>query len=156
MAKYRNGDHGIDTYPWPYCDEEFADWPENGDADRYSLVTDQSNCIVKHSTSYCAWKIFETTGKWPQKFSREKFNAGRWAEFLAEAGYTKVLKPGEMPEMFRNYVGVKSSEDGSGLVVWAEFASDPDEHWVTVSSYVNKKYKIWVADADDFKWVVIR
>ena len=156
MKRYRNGDHSLNTYPWPYSDKNFANWPESDDEDTYSLITDPSDQIIKHSTSYCAWKIYETTGKWPRKSSKEKLDADRWLQFLAEAGYTRVLKRGKELKMFNHYVGVNPNEGESGLVVWMEFASDPDEHWATVSSYVDKRYKVWAVDTNNYRWVLIK
>ena len=159
MYKYRSGDHCVNTYPWPYCEAGFANWEESADKDTYSLILDQSGCVVKHSTSYCAWKIFEITGRWPQRTSHEQLDARHWVQFLAEAGYAEVLKDKEMPKMFSYYVGIKRPEKDrskSGQVVWMEFASDPEDHWATVSSYVDKKYKIWTVDTYDFQWVFIK
>lgn len=60
VAMYKTGHHQINTYPWPYSDEEFAKWPEDDDSDNYTLISDQSGCVVKYATSYCAWKILLT------------------------------------------------------------------------------------------------
>ena len=156
ITRYKNGDNTINTYPWPYREAEFANWEESADKDTYSLISDQSGCVIKYPTSYCAWKIFEATGSWPQKKSRERLDARNWIQFLAEAGYTTVLGPSITPLMFHNYVGVLRAErDDSefGLVVWLEFAGDT---WATVSSYIDKKYKIWTVNLSDFQWVLIK
>lgn len=161
---YLSGVKEINTYPWPYSDPDFANWEEDDSEKGYSLISDQSGCVVKYATSYCAWKIYELTGVWPQKTSSERLDAKRWVQFLAEAGYTETVS---RPENRHYYVGVKPDEGKWGLVVWfesddaqlaAKFGGKPfeDDSHIFVSSYVDKAYKAWWAAADDFTWVKIR
>ncbi|MBR3248482.1 hypothetical protein IKF89_00405 [Candidatus Saccharibacteria bacterium] len=139
---------GTNTYPWPYREPDFANWAEDGSDDGYNLISDQSGCVIKYATSYCAWKIFEATGTWPQKTSSERLDAKRWLQFLAEAGYAKVVNH---PTNNHHYVGINPDEGEWGIVVWFEcddiFTLKPN---ILVSSYINKKYQIWYANSDDY------
>ena len=148
--QYRSGKI-IDTYPWPYCDPGFANWEEDDSPENYSLISDQSSCVVKYATSYCAWKIFEATGSWPQKTSRERLDANRWQQFLEEAGYHH---PATHLFAGHRYVGISGDQKYSewGVVVWFEENRD---NKVLVSSYVDKQYKKWEADPSEFTWVLI-
>lgn len=145
---------GIDSYPWPYCNPRFANWDETLD----SLISDQSNCVIRYSTSYCAWKIFETTGHWPHKKTSERLDAKRWVQFLAESGYTQTatgLSPGH------HYVGIDPTVGEYGLCVWAEnksadgFQPYLENGTVLVSTYLNKKYQVLRVYASDLTWVQI-
>lgn len=102
------------TYPWPYCVLKFADW-NNGEEG--TTVYDPSGCIVKDSTSYCAWKIFECTGQWPNKGKNLRTTAKYWQWFLAQAGYTEIV---EKPEFDHHYVGIEPRDGKNGMAVWFE------------------------------------
>lgn len=155
---YKEVDHHTNTYPWPYRDDLFANWKEDDSPEGYSLITDQSNCVIRHSTSYCAWKIFEATGTWPQKTSKERLDAKDWQQFLAEAGYTEVLEnPDELsseqnPE--NRYVGIYPSYGEWGLVVWYEEPHENNSIWV--SSYVDRCYSYFETYPDLYTWVKIK
>ena len=41
---------------YPYANSDFANWPES-DGDSYTLVTDSSNFVIRHSASYIAWMM---------------------------------------------------------------------------------------------------
>lgn len=141
------------TYPWPYNDRHFADWEESDDPDGYSLISDPSGCVVKYATSYCAWKICELTGKWPQRKTRVRMDAKNWVGFLLEAGYGTVV---DLPDLGGHYVGINPQEGEWGLVVWYEKHTPSG---ISVSSYVDKMYRVWTIKADDalnkFIWVQI-
>ncbi|MBR2709140.1 hypothetical protein IKE98_02325 [Candidatus Saccharibacteria bacterium] len=147
--RYKAGEV-IDTYPKPYCLQGFANWPEKGDKKNYNLISDQSLCVIKYPTSYCAWKIFEETGTWPRKTSSERLDAKRWVQFLQEAGYSKVV---DHPSEGHRYVGVNPDIGEWGLVVWLEEKHKKGK--VLVSSYVKKRYKKWWVKEKDFTWVLI-
>ena len=147
---YKSGSWNIDTYPGPYYHQYFANWEEDDSPEGYNLISDQSGCVIKYSTSYCAWKIFEATGVWPQKTSRERLDAKRWVQFLAEAGYTEVVEDLD-PRYY--YVGVNPSAGEWGLVVWLESIEDKDE--VIVSSYPDKRHQWWATEKDAYTWVKI-
>ncbi|MDO4889559.1 MAG: hypothetical protein Q4A25_02635 [Candidatus Saccharibacteria bacterium] len=150
IKQYKSGNWNIDTYPGPYYHQYFADWEENDSPEGYNLISDQSNCVIKYSTSYCAWKIFEATGVWPQKISKERLDAKRWVQFLAEAGYTEVVKDLD-PRYY--YVGINPDIGEWGLVVWLESIEDKDE--VIVSSYPDKRHQWWATEKDAYTWVKI-
>ena len=141
----------IDTYPWPYSDPEFANWEEDDDSDNYTLISDQSLCVVKYATSYCAWKIFEATGAWPQKTSAERLDAYRWVQFLGEAGYNTMTP---RPSDGHRYVGINPGISEWGLVAW--FEKELEDGNVLVSSYVDKCYKAWPVDPNSYYWVLIK
>lgn len=153
--------HNVDTYPWPYRDPYFANWEEDDSDEGYNLISDQSGCVVKYSTSYCAWKIFETTGAWPQKTSGERLDAKCWVQFLVEAGYPEIV-PNLIDDFYARrsdavspcYVGIKPDEGEWGLTVWFE-ELDSEFNQVFVSSYVDKRYKAWWIDPYEYIWVKI-
>lgn len=146
-VRYLYGEYSLNTYPWPYSDSGFANWREYPD----NLITDQSNFVVKYATSYCAWKIFEYTGHWPQRCSKERFDAKRWVQFLAEAGYPNIV---DKLERERHYVGINPNIGEYGLVVWAEGGAVENGH-TTVSTYYNKEYCFTVVDVKQYIWVEI-
>lgn len=151
IRDYKAGQRQLNTYPWPYADPKFADWEEDDSRKGYNLISDQSGCVIKHSTSYCAWKIFEATGQWPQKLTDQRLDAKNWQRFLAEAGYPKVVE-----RLSRNhcYVGIKPDEGEFGLVVWAE-SIELAIGGVNVSTYVDRQYKFMTVDSRLYTWVEI-
>lgn len=151
INKYKSGIKRLNTYPWPYASPDFANWEEDDSPDGYSLISDQSGCVIRYATSYCAWKIFEATGKWPQKQSRERLDAKRWQQFLAEAGYSKVV---ERPEKEHSYVGIIPNEGEWGLVVWAE-SEVLDIGAINISTYIDGGYIFTTVDPTKYTWVEI-
>lgn len=146
-------DHRSDTYPWPYSDPKFANWPENDSRGHYTLISDPSGCVVRYSTSYCAYKIRELTGSWPK--SQRLFNAKHWVQFLIEAGYTEVLPSGVIPNIADHYVGVDPKRGKYGLVVWFEGYSGNYPGSVQISTYLNRQYIFTVEDWRKYIWVKI-
>lgn len=150
------------TYPWPYRDRDFAPWPE----ERGTLVSDPARMVIRHSTSYVAWKIRELTGKWPTKAiqprdadhaaeiaSRERPNDAKyWVEFLAAQGYDSVC---ETLSEFGRYVGVNPNITEYGLVVWFESAPSSDPGEVLASTYLDGKFHYDLFVKDHFTWVRI-
>ena len=153
IKRYKEGAHYIDTYPWPYKETNFANWEEDDSQTDYSLISDQSGCAIRSSTSYCAWKIFETTGAWPQKTSSKRLDVKHWQQFLAEAGYTDIVTELE-PDHF--YVGINQGKDEWGIAVWYEAGAEKTSSRVCVSSYVEGKHKLWWATIPDFIWIKIK
>ena len=149
MARYKGGVKDTNTYPWPYSDEGFADWTEIDGM----IVSDQSGYTVRHSTSYCAWKIFEATGNWPKKRSVRCYSSRRWQKFLAKIGYTEVVPAEELDPEHHCYVGIRRDEHDWSLVVWAEQKVEDGE--IAVSSYVDGEYEFWEIDPDKYTWVKI-
>ena len=153
----KNGDYEVDTYPWPYCAEDFANWNES----LRRQIVDQSGFIVKRCTSYCAWKIFEATGRWPQKTTASDYEGRRWLWFLDEAGYPKY-GPTIDPEKRRfNFVGINSDYDSrrNELVVWYEKTRyDGAKPITVVSTYEKNVHKIMFLSPNemrDYTWVEI-
>lgn len=146
------------TYPWPYCDPKFAPWEEDDRPETYTLITDPANFVVRRSTSYVAWKIFELTGRWPLERGNDGtvFHAKYWQEFLRLNGYAKEV---EHPERGKHYVGIIPDEGEFGQVVWFEglsLLSCPDLPIYTVSTYVDFEYCTYHDyHADKAVWVEI-
>ena len=147
--KYQKGSWDINTYPMPYAHPYFANWEEDDSKKGYSLISDQSGCVIKYSTSYCAWKIFEATGVWPQKTSKQRLDAKNWEQFLEEAGYDVVT---EDPDPDFHYVGINPNLGEWGLVVWLE---EVDDETAIVSTYVNKEYRFFEIEKNEYSWVKI-
>lgn len=157
VAKYRQGDFEVNTYPWPFCDPGFADWDESDESDDYSLISDPSGFVVKYATSYVAYKIYEYTGTWPQRKNRKRYDAWNWVTFLEQAGYGKTttcLEDGE------HYVGIlKKAEHFKktyewGLVIWSEKVSY-DKTRVQATTYLDKKFQIMSVNPNNYVWVKI-
>lgn len=153
VESYRSGSHLLDTYVWPYSDPDFAGWSDQPDADEESLVRDPSGCVIRRSTSYCAYKIRELVGKWPQQQSSAKYETKDWLHFLAEAGYTEQT-PRNLLTNGHHYVGINPDRGESGLVVWLENISW-DAITVEYSTYYNQKYRHELGNARSFIWVEI-
>lgn len=151
----------VDTYPWPYHEPWFADWEEIDDKKRYSLVGDHAGFVVKHSTSYCAWKINELTGSWP--FRPEHLmccDAKHWHRVLFHNNYRNTVK---RPEPGKHYVGIAPTKGIHGEVVW--FEGFDDGHSVDrtndtggeiiYTTYRDKQFTVGSAPAEWYIWVEI-
>lgn len=154
--QYQDAYYYLDTYPWPYKEAKFADWEENDVTGSYTLITDQSNFVVKHCTSYCAWKIFESTGRWPKRTTHRRYDAKFWQDFLSEAGYDTIVT--ELQQGHR-YVGIREHDDSEfGEVVWFERKNEQSKDnrpSVIVSTYRNKKYFCGTVNPREYLWVQI-
>lgn len=133
----------VNTYPRPYSDPNFAPWEEDDREESYTLITDPANFVIRRSTSYVAWKIFELTGRWPLERGNEGkiFHAKYWQEFLRLNGCDKIVT---QPERGHYYVGIIPSEGEFGQVVWFEGLSPlscSDLPIYTVSTYTDFKYQ---------------
>ena len=134
--------HMYNTYTLPYRDDvNFADWPEDSIRGNFTLVTDPAGFVVRHSTSYCAWKIRELTGYWPRIHNiRNRYHAGNWLGYLTELGYTKVVPFTEL-KRGRHYIGIDKSVERYGLVVWLEDVMVTDSMVMCVTStYRNRNH----------------
>ena len=157
VSRYKGGDYERNTYPWPYSAPRFADWSESDDPKDYSLISDQSGCVVKNATSYVAYKISELTGEWPERMVKKRYDAWDWLIFLAQAGYVDTTFE---PLPGHHYVGIlnDTAENRSlyewGLVVWAEKIPD-DGGPIKVSTYMDKAHKMLTVGADEYTWVEI-
>lgn len=157
VSRYQGGDYERDTYPWPYREPMFANWSESDNAKDCSLISDRSGFVVKSQASYVAYKIYELTGKWPERIIRRRYDAWNWLDFLDQAGYGKIsLEP--RPE--RHYVGIlndnlkNSSIYEQGLVVWAEKIPG-DGGPIKASTYENKVHRMLDVNVEEFTWVEI-
>lgn len=121
------------TYPEPYRSA------------RKDSMTDPSTCYNRECTSYCAWKIKETTGAWPKRTG--DMNAKNWIYRLPENGYkTKVSSPNGA-----KCVGVRTSGT-HGHVVWSDGT-------LTISDYNYNgtgQYLEHVVKSSTYQWFVIK
>ena len=151
LSMMENGEI-LDTYPWPYSDMFFGRCIESED-EIYSAVVDPSGCVTKSVTSYCAYKIKETTGHWPKCESKQRrFDAKDWREFLREAGYWEV---DEYPSKNFYYVGIRDSIlRPYGEVVWFErYEREPE--CVLVTTYDQRTFVPKIVRTPDYIWVKI-
>ncbi len=126
-AKWTCG-HMINTYPGPYCDLSFAPWLEDdqlaADPARRerddALVVDRLGFVVRHSPSYCAWKIYEQTGRWLKCPAGFYWHARYWQELLTVANGFTAVPPDSSLENGHHYVGILPEAGEHGLVVWFE------------------------------------
>lgn len=128
------------TYPWPYCDPKLDDWCKGVD----TLVYDPSGNVVKDSTSYCSWKIYELTGKWPNRKANLRVSARYWQYFLSRAGYTEIV---ERPENGHHYVGIEPRDGDEGMTFWFEKAIKKSGN-VVVSTYRDRHFNQEVIKKD--------
>ena len=143
----------VNTYPMPYNDLRFANWDESKTIDDYSIITDQSGCPVKHSTSYCAWKIFEATGRWPQRKTPIRLDADNWLAFLSEAGFDDIV---DSPDPNYHFVGINQDDGEWGITVWYERTDESGD--VKVSTYRDKTYSyetIFKEEVRKYIWIRI-
>jgi hypothetical protein len=121
---------------YPYANSDFADWPES-DGDSYTLVTDSSNFVIRHSASYIAWMMKKHCGGWPKlpvpgerKPGEHNFDAKHWNEVLEFNGWQE-LSEYEWPEMAAgsddtHYIGIMPGEGEFGQLVWLMHAGSGD------------------------------
>lgn len=148
-AMFRGSSGIICTYPWPYSDKKFADWDREDDA----LVYDPSGSVIRDSTSYCAWKIYEKTGQWPNKNRNFHFLADSWLYFLQQAGYITVRV---RPTHGHYYVAIDPHEGNTGMVYWVEGINRHGD--VVATTYRDQLYTtqtILEKDFDRIMWVEI-
>ena len=159
---YKEMDRHTNTYPWPYRDENFANWEEDDSKGNYTLVCDNAGFVVKNSASYCAWKISELTGKWPTRPDfMESCDAKHWHQLLFHNNYRNTVK---RPEPGKHYVGIASSQGEHGECVWFEGFDDGDGRVecandtggkIVYSTYRDKKYTLGAAPTEWYIWVEI-
>lgn len=151
------GEFWYNTYPWPYVSPEFADWEEIYTGEDRTLVTDESGCIVKHDTSYIAWKIRETTGYWPMETAFTKFSTLHWMRFLGNSDYKELA---EKPSPGGKYVGIYPAEMGETVAFWYEatrmYEGLKDHKTVIVSTYRDKEFKLYRLNPSILTWVKIK
>lgn len=135
----------VDTYPPLYADPSFAPWPEVADPEdprQYNLISSSDGQVIRYATSYCAWKIFELTGRHLARNLPGRFDAKDWVKYLAQAGYATVV---DRPHSGHHYVGIIPGYGEFGLVVWfgqmgkvdeiARARNVPPSQWYWTGSY---------------------
>lgn len=121
------------TYPEPYRS-----------ARKDSLI-DPSTCYNRECTSYCAWKVKETTGSWLKRTG--DMNAKNWIYRLPENGFkTRVSSPNGA-----KCIGVRTSGK-HGHVVWSNGTlTITDYNWNS-----DGNFREHVVKSADYKWFVIK
>lgn len=109
-------------------------------------LMDPSTCYNRECVSYCAWKIFELTGKWPNRTGG--MSAKYWIQRLAENGYTKVV---DKPQNGGRYVGVSTAGE-YGHVLWYEEGEIISEYNYVISG----GFSVRAIDLSAYKWVEIK
>ena len=134
----------INTYSQPYRNPKFPGFQQSR-----NQVVDPSGFPIRSCESYCADKIHQETGAWPQPTSETKFNATNWQKFLAEAGYFKTVSK---PKKKHHYVGISVADKN---VVWFEHVCD-EPNSVKVSTYDEEIHKTKFVNTNDYIWIEIR
>ena len=134
------GEHGkcANTYPWPYCDRNFANW----EVEPNTEVLDPSGNVIKDSTSYCAWKLYELTGEWLNKKLKIHVGAKNWQYFLERAGYHEFV---ERPEPGHHFIAIDPHDTPKGMVFWFEMMGASGN--VIVSTYRARCHDVEVIKA---------
>ncbi len=140
---YMNGCSEINTYVWPYCVPEFANWPE----EEGLLVSDSCGFVVRHSTSYCAQKLHEISRRWLKHGRGERYDARDWLQLLDINGYDEIARE---PKTGNSYIGIMPHMGEYGLVVWFEYMDGP---LAVFSTYRDGKYFISREMPDRVTWV---
>lgn len=152
------------TYPKIF--QLICDWEEDDDA----LVVDPANFVIKYATSYCAWKIYELTGKWPTKQPKivdakeyaqreRKHDAKYWLEFIQAQDCCLSVVAADELYIGHHYIGIDPDYGKYGLVVWFEeliynvYSDDITSAWVT--TYKDKQYVREGVLLADFIWVEV-
>lgn len=123
----------MNTYPEPYRSR-----PKDS-------CIDPSTCYNRECTSYCAWKVKETTGSWLKRTG--DMNAKNWIYRLPENGFkTRVSSPNGA-----KCIGVRTSGK-HGHVVWSNGTlTITDYNWNS-----DGKFREHVVKSADYKWFVIK
>lgn len=127
------------NYRYPYAEPEFANWPESDDGRNYTLISDSAGFVIRHSPSYCAWRIKRRTGKWPKRPTPGKrapgehaFDAKHWDELLEFNGWQR-RESGPTPFDDTKFIGIIKDEGEFGQLVWLETYIT----YYAVSTYAN-------------------
>ena len=150
----------VDTYPWPYRERWFADWEE--DEARGTAVLDANGFIVRHDTSYCAWKVYEAVGAYilcPDGASGS--DASIWRRLLSDAGFLCVL---DRPQPGRPHIGISNRLSRNPEVIWYEGYDSglgsidreiDTDGYVIFTTYRDGKYFIGTTPADRYTWIQV-
>ncbi len=168
------------TYPWPYrCAEEFANWPEEADAEKgYTLICDYSGFVIRRGPSYVAWKLRERRSRWLRTQSGNHPHAKEWLGYLEELGYSErwttqeiinlyslrseSLPADEVLQSMPYFVGVNPKYGEYGQVYWLENvvmhaeATDWRKMTIVATTYEDFEFKIFnLTNKDVVTWVKI-
>ena len=121
------------TYPEPYRSR-----PKDS-------MTDPSTCYNRECTSYCAWKVKETTGSWLKRTG--DMDAKNWIYRLPENGFkTRVSSPNGA-----KCIGVRTSGK-HGHVVWSDGTlTITDYNWNGTGQFLEHRVA-----SSTYTWFVIR
>ena len=144
LAMSRGG-CAVDTYPMPYADPHFAPWPEEDG----TLISDAAGFVIRHSTSYCAHKFREVTGRWPRHGRGERYDAKDWWALLSMNGCEAAER---FPKDGQHYIGIAAEIGEYGLVVWFERNEGP---LVVYSTYQEGRFLVSRDVPSRFTWVRI-
>ena len=148
------GDRELDTYPAAYSHPKIATWNEDDSDKNYSLISDPALFVIRHSTSYCAYKIREVMGKWPLRCLHERYDAKDWDKFLDEDQKFPLCEGG--PECWGFYVGVEQDTTSEfGEVVWFEGEADKSTGMVLVSTYRIRHHWTLYVKPENYHWYFI-
>lgn len=142
-SMYENGCFELDTYAWPYCSPEFAGWPE----EEGWLISDSCGFVIRHSTSYCAQKLHEISGRWLRHGRGEIYHAKDWLQLLEINGYDEIVRE---PRDGNAYIGVIPDYGEYGLVVWFE---QMEGRLAVFSTYRDGKHLVSRETPDHATWV---
>lgn len=153
------------TYPWPYCDPRFATWEEDDSPEGYNLISDPAGFVIRRSTSYCAWKIYEATGRWPTNHGdsdKRRFDAKDWEEFLSMNYSRRVEVEDFMPYPEYCFIGIIPDQGEFGQVVHLECAyiqyqkgvRRADYYVSTYEDFRYKEYRLSEQEAHKITWMM--
>ncbi len=112
---------------YPYEDPDFANWPESDEDDTYSLISDSSNLVIRHSPSYINWLVktrLHQQLKFPTPKARRPgehaFDAKHWDEVLEYNGWKLSRHGPEFADVSSgvHYIGILPNEGEFGQLVW--------------------------------------
>lgn len=139
---------GENPYPWPYVDPKFGDFEDAED----TLVVDRLGFVIRHSTSYCAYRMRRVLGYWPYRVQPKRYDAKDWAEYLGDLGFSEV----KIDYNGGFYLGVNPNIGEHGLVVWLEpWLRYEKTDLILVSTYLSGEYCELEVRPEDYRWFSI-
>ena len=138
LNMYRGGCFQIDTYAWPYCNWEFADWA------KYGQITDSAGFAIRSSMSYCTQKLREAGYR--LKYGQEKpYTPEWWGLILMMTGFSECV---QRPSDKDICVGLAPD-----LTVWFEANEGP---LVVYSTYRDGQHLVSRDLPERFTWIRIK
>lgn len=156
--QYQDGYYYFDTYPWPYNHPCFANWGESSTPGDSTLVLDQAGFVIKTGASYCAWKIYESTGRWLRNdVMHLPYHGELVSLYLLQNGYHVVTAL--EPRRGCRYIGVGNHDsEAKDEAVWFEKPCDRQDgrEGVIASTYRGQKYFCGSVNPKDYTWIQIK